>query len=145
MLSSPATADEIAAKARWDKDERSAKLLLIQRLPDSTLMKIHTKKSVQERWGAIVKGFMEKGAYAQTDLRAKFLASRCAEKGNVREFLEGLRVRKEELVQVGVVIDNKDYLLTIISSLPVALSNFASAQLAATSVEDVHSHEVYQA
>jgi len=34
-------------------------------------------------------------------------------------------------VQVGVVIDDKDYLSTIISSLPIALSNFASAQLAA--------------
>jgi hypothetical protein len=49
----------------------------------------------------------------------------------VREFLEGLQVKKEELVQVGVVIDDKDYLSTIISSLPFALSNFASAQLAA--------------
>src|SRR6266540_3510236 len=47
-------------------------------------------------------------------------------------FLEGLQVNKEELVQVGVVIDDKDYLSTIISSLPIALSNFASAQLATT-------------
>jgi len=130
-LSSPAKSDELVAKAQWDKDERSAKSLLTQRLPDSTLMKIHTKKSVQERWEAVVKEFTEKGAYAQTELRAKFLASRCAEKRNVRAFLDELRVRKEELVQVGVVIDNKDYLSTIISSLPVALSNFASAQLAA--------------
>jgi len=33
---------------------------------------------------------------------------------------------------VGVVIDNKDYLSTIISSLPFFLSSFASAQLVAT-------------
>jgi len=78
-----------------------------------------------------VKEFIEKGAYAQTELQAKFLASWCSEKGNVRAFLNELQVRKEELVQVGVVIDNKDYLSTIISSLPIALSNFASAQLVA--------------
>ena len=78
-----------------------------------------------------MKEFTEKGAYAQTELQVKFLASQCSKKGDMREFLEGLRVNKEELVQVGVVIDDKDYLSTIISSLPVALSNFASAQLAA--------------
>ena len=39
--------------------------------------------------------------------------------------------QREELVQVGVDIDEKDYLSTIISSLLVSLSSFASAQLAA--------------
>jgi hypothetical protein len=49
----------------------------------------------------------------------------------------GIEIRKEDwnvplqLVQVGVVIEDKDYLSTIISSLPVSLSSFASAQLAA--------------
>ena len=38
-------------------------------------------------------------AYVQTKLRAKFLASQCSEKGDVQEFLEGLQVNKEELVQ----------------------------------------------
>jgi len=79
----------------------------------------------------VVKEYTEKGAYAQTDMRAKFLASRCPEKGNVRDFLDQLRTKKEELVQVGVVISDSDYLSTIISSLPVSLSSFASAQLAA--------------
>ena len=40
-------------------------------------------------------------------------------------------MKREELVQVGVDIDAKDYLSTIISSLPVSLSSFVSAQLAA--------------
>jgi len=89
-------------------------------------MKSHTKATVQERWEAVEK------EYAQTDLRVKFLASQCLEKGNVREFLEELQMKREELVQVGVDIDKKDYLSTIISSLPFSLLNFASAQLAAT-------------
>jgi hypothetical protein len=57
---------------------------------------------------------------------------RCLDKGNPREFLEGLRVKREELSQAGVVIDEKDYFSVIISSLPFSLSNFASYQLAAT-------------
>ena len=51
------------------------------------------------------KEYTKKGAYAQTDLHAKFLASQCPEKGNVREFLEELQTKREELVQVGVDIN----------------------------------------
>src|SRR5580765_1622417 len=98
------------------------------------LMKVHMKPSVRDRWEAVVIEYTQKGAYAQTDLRAKFLASRCLEKDNVRDFLENLRTKREELVQVGVEIDEKDYLSTIISSLPFTLSNFASAQLAAATM-----------
>ena len=80
---------------------------------------------------AIVTEYTDKGAYAQTELRTKFLESRCPKKGNICEFLKGLHIKKEELAQVGVDIENKDYLSTIVSSLPFALSNFASSQLTA--------------
>jgi len=130
-LSDPATVTETAAKSQWDKDECSAKSLLTQKLPDSTLMRIHKKVTARERWQAVEKEYTEKGAYMQTDMRAKFLASRCPEKGNVRDFLDKLRMKREELVQVGVEIDKKDYLSTIISSLPISLLSFASTQLAA--------------
>lgn len=125
------TATETAAIAQWDKDERSAKSLLTQKLPDSTVVMVHGKVTVRERWEAVVREFSKKSAYAQADMRAKFMAMRCPDKGNPREFLEGLRVKKEELAQAGVVIDEKDYFSIIIASLPMALSNFASNQLAA--------------
>ena len=89
-LSTPPTKAETAAKVQWEKDERSARSLLTQKLPDSTLMKVHMKTTVRERWEAVVKEYTEKGVYVQTDMRAKFLASRCPKKGNVRDFLEEL-------------------------------------------------------
>ena len=130
VTSTPSTTD-LAMAEKWDKDELSAKSLLTQKIPDSTLMRVHNKRSVQERWDSIVAEYTEKGAYAQTDLRARFLESKCPDKGNVREFLDNLRVKREELASVGVDIDEKDYRSTIISSLPYALANFASSQLAA--------------
>ena len=57
-------------------------------------MEIHSKKSVQERWEAVVKEYTVKGAYAQMEMRAKFLTSRCLEKGNAKDFLRGLRLKK---------------------------------------------------
>ena len=107
-------------------------MLLTQKLPDSTIMEIHSKQSVKERWEAVVKEYTQKGLYMQTELRAKFLMSRCPDKGNAKDFLRGLRLKKEELAQVGVTISDEDYLSTIISSLPDVLSNFASSQIAWT-------------
>ena len=72
-----------------------------------------------------------KSEYAKTGLRTKFLGMKSSDKGGVRECLEGLRLKKEELCQAGVEIDKKDYFSMIISSLPPAMSNFASSQLAA--------------
>jgi hypothetical protein len=129
MTTTPPSDAAIAAVDKWDKDERSAKSLLTQKIPDSTLMRIHNKRSVQERWEAIVTEYTEKGAYAQTDLRGRFLESKCPDKGNVREFLDSLRVKREELASVGVDIDEKDYRSTIISSLPFSLANFTSSQV----------------
>ena len=93
-------------------------------------MHIRKAKTVKERWDAITTEYTEKGTFAQTDLRTCFLESKCPEKGNVRQFLDELRIKQEELATVGVDIDEKDYCSTIISSLPIPLANFASNQLA---------------
>ena len=58
-----------------EKEKRLTRSLLTQKLPDSTLMKVHMKTTVREWWEAVVREYTEKGAYAQTDMRAKFLAS----------------------------------------------------------------------
>ena len=65
------SAEELAAVAQWDKDERLAKSLLAQKIPDSALMKLQNKKSVLERWDMIVREYTEKGIFAQTELRAE--------------------------------------------------------------------------
>ena len=59
--STPPSDAELAAVDKWDKDERSAKSLLTQKIPDSTLMRIHNKRTVQERWESIVTEYTEKG------------------------------------------------------------------------------------
>src|ERR1700678_1497363 len=48
-LSTPPSELELAAKTQWEKDECSSKSLLIQKLPDSTMVLIHSKTSVKER------------------------------------------------------------------------------------------------
>jgi hypothetical protein len=57
---------------------------------------------------------------------------KCPDKGNIREFLDELHVKKEKLATYGVTIEDKDYRSTIVTSLPNFLSNFASSLLANT-------------
>jgi len=74
------SAEELALVAQWEKDERSAKLLLTQKIPDSALIKIRNKLSVKECWDTIVREYTEKGTFAQTKLRARFLEMKCLDK-----------------------------------------------------------------
>ena len=60
-------------------------------------------------WKEISKEYTEKGAYAQMDLRTQFLELRLAKGADVRQFLDGLWMKKEELTAVGVSIDDTDF------------------------------------
>ena len=81
-------------------------------------------------WNEIVREYTEKGAYTQTDLRTKFLGLQCPVDGDVHQFLDDLRMKRDKLAAVGVQIEEKDYRSTIIQSLPKYLASFASGQLA---------------
>lgn len=118
--------DELVA---WDKAERNSKALLLQKVPDSVAIIISKMSTVSAMWKHIEETFTTKGAYAQTNLRAEFLQSKCPAGGNVREFLENLTVRRETLTTLGVTISEDDFRSTIITSLPKYLADFASAQL----------------
>ena len=49
IITTPPSDTQLAAIEEWDKDELSAKSLLTQKIPDSTLMRIHMKCTVKER------------------------------------------------------------------------------------------------
>ncbi|KAK2465731.1 hypothetical protein APHAL10511_002275 [Amanita phalloides] len=89
-------------------------------------MHIHSKPTVKDQWDVIV---AKKGAFAQTEMHEKNLAMKYPEKGNVHKFLDRLCVKKEELAAMGATINNKDYLSTIISSLPYYLANLCQMNL----------------
>jgi hypothetical protein len=106
------------------------KNLFLQKLPNLTAMKIHRQGTVYAAWTAITKEYMEKSVFAQTELHTSFLESKCAKKGNIRQFLDDLQTKREELSSVSIDVDDKDYRSMIISLLPTYLPNFVSSQLA---------------
>lgn len=125
------TPEETAAYTKWIDDEATAKNLLTQKIPDSTAIKIRKCSTVADAWKTIVTEFTAKGDFAQTTARNEFLQMKCLPNGNVKQFLEDLAMKKETLAAVGVDVDEKDYMSTVINSLPSHLSRFATSTLAA--------------
>ena len=80
-------------------------------------------------WNALTFEYTNQSIHAQAYMRSKFLTMKCPHGADVREFLDMLREEKRKLIQCGVTMDNKDYLSTIVQSLPGHLSGYANAQL----------------
>jgi len=53
-LSTPAlTADELEKLAEWEKEERTARYMLSQKLPDSVVVRIHKLNTVKKKWDLV--------------------------------------------------------------------------------------------
>ncbi|KAG5715707.1 hypothetical protein E4T56_gene198 [Termitomyces sp. T112] len=109
--------------------------------PDLAVMKLHCHKTVAEAWAALTKEYTQKGTFTQTQLCTEFLGMRCPDKGDVCAFLDSLQVKKEELASVGLDINDKDYHLTIIGSLPPSLATYANSLLTATKLLSSSMHD----
>jgi hypothetical protein len=102
------TSTSDTAGEKWEKDEATAKNLLLQKIPNSVAMKIRRHTTVALAWASIIEEFTRCSVFAQTELRAAFLDSKCSEKGDVRKFLDDLRAKREDLASLDVEIDDKD-------------------------------------
>ena len=78
----------------WLKDESIALDLLTQQIPGSTVICTASQTDTAAMWKDIVHEYTEKGTYAQTDLRTKFLELKCPDKGDVQVWLDSLHVQK---------------------------------------------------
>lgn len=83
MVSGSPTASEQTAIDDWIKEEDLASNLLTQRIPDSTVLRTQHLQNVSAMWAEIVREYTQKGEFAQTDLRADFMRSKCAADGDV--------------------------------------------------------------
>ena len=80
-------ADKLTALQRqWDKDEHSAKSLLTQKLPDSTLMRIHTKRTFLKGGTLSLTNTPRKDCTHRQTLDKSFLSSNAHPKAMYKSF-----------------------------------------------------------
>jgi gag-polypeptide of LTR copia-type len=107
----------------WEKEEHIAHYVLSQKLPDLAIMWIHKLKTVVDKWDAMSAEYTKKGLFA---LCNTFMASCCPQGADVFWFLIDLGTRWEELISNRVTIDDADYHITILNSIPGWLHHFIS-------------------
>jgi hypothetical protein len=113
----------------WEFEDLAVRYLLLQRLPNSIAIQLHSLPAVKACWDHLVTEFTAQSVYAQNDLEQAFF-DMCYTKGeDVQVFLTFLRYKREELAAVGVRITSKEYQHTVLKSLPDELAKFASQLL----------------
>jgi hypothetical protein len=96
----PVTGEQNALRNQWLKGERSAKALLTHHIPDSTFIPIHAKESLMDSCNLTSRNSLRRALLPKlscVELRTRFMYSKYPDKGNVREFLDELRVEKSLL------------------------------------------------
>ncbi|ETW85218.1 hypothetical protein HETIRDRAFT_115390 [Heterobasidion irregulare TC 32-1] len=91
----------------WNDDEASAKYLLSQRLPDSTVIRTNKIAMIATHWASIVTDYTAKSAFAQTALRKEFLDLCMPRSGDVDTFFKDLAAKKEKLATCGSSAEKK--------------------------------------
>jgi hypothetical protein len=78
----------VEAKSLWKIRESYARHVLVSTVPDITLRKIYSKKTVAEMWATVHSEYEDKTALAQSDMRAAIQAMRCKDNGNFHAHLD---------------------------------------------------------
>jgi hypothetical protein len=94
------TDDERTKMSDWDEDEATARYLLAQRIPDSTLIQTRTLATSASMWSYIVAEFTTKSAFAQSNLRREFINMRVPQNGDLCTIFDSLATKRETLLNV---------------------------------------------
>jgi hypothetical protein len=126
----------------WQKKESLVKYLLMQKLPDSTFTKYFRKGSVANIWSAIVEEFTEKSMLMRSSLHSEFINMRYEEGADLHAQFDRIRMKYEELMNVGVSVSEQDYHSLVINFVPAKISAFL-AHLSASmrALDKVHSRK----
>jgi len=126
------TDEETVAVEKWVYDDQVTQYLLLQQLPDLTVVRMGPYPTTALRWEWVTNEFTAKSIYVQSDLETAFYNMCCLRGGDVCVFLRGVQYKREELAAAGVYITNKDYQQTVLRGILEELACFASTVLSST-------------
>ena len=76
--------------AKWDRNDRVARYLLLQRLPNSTAVRMCVHHTAKARWDRVTDEFTAKSAYVHNDLETTFWEMKCPKDGDACAFFTSL-------------------------------------------------------
>ena len=101
----------------WDLKENKARDLLYRVLPDTIVMELIHYDTTAEAWDHLVQKYDGAMMAHRVELEEELQSFRMDPKGNVREHVAALRMKREQLSRAGAVISEPLWVTTVMKSL----------------------------
>jgi transposase InsO family protein len=123
----PKPTEGAADQTAWAENDQSALTLIRLRVTDAPLMHIASAEDSKTAWDRLMEIYQPKGAIGSVLARKKFFQTQCSEGGDIREHIQLLRTYQQQLASLGKVISERDFSVTLLTSLPTSWHSFASS------------------
>src|SRR5712671_7566203 len=121
------TVGHLLPQARWNMDNGIVKRLIGASVPNTIFLQIKSKTNVKEVWDALKALYETRSELAVVQLMNCFQSTKCGEDDNVRTHYELLADLQEQLAAMGKTITDREYVGTLMGSLPPSYESVLSA------------------
>jgi hypothetical protein len=108
----------LASADRWERKEHLIRTALGNSMPDKAFNQIKDTESVKEAWDILRSVYEDHMAALVSDCMKAFRNTKCLEGGNIRTHFHQLAVLRDQLTLLGQTITDRDYLDTLLTSIP---------------------------
>ena len=103
---------------RWEREEHLIRTALGNSMPDEAFNQIKDTESVKEAWDILKSAYEDCTTALVSDRMKAFRNTKCPEGGNIRTHFHQLAVLRDQLTSLGQTITDRDYLNTLLASIP---------------------------
>ena len=114
-------------KPAWEKKDRTALSTIRLWVADKLLVYIASSKSSKEAWDSL-KGLLEaQGPLGIVLARRKLFRAKCEDGTSIEDHIRTLRGYQEELHNLGQQIEDEEFFIILLTSLPDSWNNYISS------------------
>ena len=114
-------------KPAWEKKDRTALSTIRLRVADKLLVYVASAKSSKDAWDTL-KGLLEaQGPLGIVLARRKLFRAKCDDGTSIEDHIRTLRVYQEELQNLGQKIEDSEFSIILLTSLPDSWNNYISS------------------
>jgi hypothetical protein len=108
----------------WKKKDRAALSMIRLRIADKMLIYVASSKSSNGAWNTIKQMLEPQGALSTVLVRRKLFRAACEEGTAIDDHIRTLITYREELIGLGQILDDAEFAITLLTSLPESWNNF---------------------
>lgn len=112
---------------QWKSKDQRALSAIRLRVGDAALVYIAGSKTSKDAWDTLKAMYEVRGAIGIITMRRKLFRTQCKDGGNVKEHIRMLKGLIKELAVLGSKISDKEFSITLLTSLPDSWDAFISS------------------